>query len=138
MDNRNYHVTIKGLFFDDRGRLLLIKEHDGVWDLPGGRLEHGEDFHTALKRECREEMGLVCEILDKTPYWAWSALDRDDKWKVVLCFRITLPRLDFTPSDECVACGFYDGAALRRLLLMPQMLPLAQLLTKPCTPALST
>lgn len=138
MDNRDYHVTIKGLFFDDSGRLLLIQEHDGVWDLPGGRLEHGEDFHTALKRECREEMGLGCEILDRAPYWAWSALDRDDIWKVVLCFRITLPRLDFTPSDECVACRFYDAADLSSLLLMPQMLPLVQFLTKPCTTALST
>ena len=111
MDNRNFHVTIKGLFFDPQGRVMLVKEHSGVWDLPGGRLEHGEDFHTALKRECQEEMGLNCHILDTVPFWAWSAHDHDGLWKVVLCFRITLPHLDFTPSDECVAYDFFDAAA---------------------------
>jgi len=86
MDRRNFHVTIKGLFFDERGRILLVREPSGVWDLPGGRLEHGETFHAALRRECREEMALECEILDPAPHWAWSARDRDGLWKVVLCF----------------------------------------------------
>jgi 8-oxo-dGTP pyrophosphatase MutT (NUDIX family) len=130
MDKRNFHVTIKGLYFDDHGRVLLMREHDGVWDLPGGRLEHGEDFSTALKRECREEMGIECGILDTTPYWAWSALDRDGLWKVVLCFRITLPHLEFIPSDECVAVGFYDDTGLATIPVAPQLQALAGLLAK--------
>lgn len=131
MDNRDYQVTIKGLYFDPRGRLLLIQERDGVWDLPGGRLEHGEDFTTALKRECREEMGIHCDILDTTPYWAWSAQDRDGGWKVVLCFRITLPHLEFTPSEECVAMGFFDAAGLAEIPAVPQLQGLAGLLAQP-------
>lgn len=130
MDKRSFHVTIKGLYFDGRGRVLLMQEHDGVWDLPGGRLEHGEDFATALRRECREEMGIECGILDTTPYWAWSALDRDGLWKVVLCFRITLPHLEFTPSDECVAVGFYDDRGLAALPVVPQLQALAGLLAQ--------
>lgn len=121
MDSRDYHVTIKGLFFDARGRLLLLQESDGVWDLPGGRLEHGEDFPAALKRECREEMGIECEVLDTSPYWAWSALDRDGLWKVVLCFRIALPHLNFIRSNECVACAFYSADELGSIDLVPQM-----------------
>lgn len=120
MDNRDFHVTIKGLSFDNQGRVLLVQEHDGVWDLPGGRLEHGEDFHTALTREIREEMGLECEVLDAQPYWAWSALNRDNKWKVVLCFRIVLPHLNFTSSNECVACNFFDAAGLATIPVAPQ------------------
>ena len=80
MDKQNYHVTIKGLFFDRQGRVMLVKESSGEWDLPGGRLEHGEDFHTALKRECQEEMGLDCRVLDAIPYWAWPAQDQDGVW----------------------------------------------------------
>ncbi len=130
MDKRDYHVTIKGLHFDERGRVLLLQEHDGVWDLPGGRLEHGEDFPTALRRECREEMGIACGILDTTPYWAWSAQDRHGLWKVVLCFRISLPHLAFTPSDECVAVGFYDVAGLATISVAPQLQALAGLLAQ--------
>lgn len=126
MDNRDFHVTIKGLSFDDQGRVLLVQEHDGVWDLPGGRLEHGEDFHTTLAREIREEMGLECEVLDEQPYWAWSALNRDNRWKVVLCFRITLPHLNFTPSNECMTCDYFAVPALAALPVAPQIRALVQ------------
>jgi 8-oxo-dGTP diphosphatase len=30
----------------------------GFWELPGGRVEPGEDDATALARECREELGV--------------------------------------------------------------------------------
>ena len=124
MDRRNFHVTIKGLFFDERGRILLVREPSGVWDLPGGRLEHGETFHAALRRECREEMALECEILDPAPHWAWSARDRDGLWKVVLCFRIRLASLAFTASDECVAVDFFDVSAFESASVAPQTRPL--------------
>lgn len=124
MDNRLYHVTIKGLFFDNQGRVLLVQENSGVWDLPGGRIEHGEDFHGTLSRECLEEMGINCHILDVSPYWAWPAMDRDGLWKVVLCFRITLPHLDFKPSDECVNIGFFDAATFGTIDVVPQTQPL--------------
>jgi 8-oxo-dGTP pyrophosphatase MutT (NUDIX family) len=129
LDNRYYHVTIKGLFFDELGRLLLVQEKTGAWDLPGGRIEHGENFHSTLARECREEMGLECTVLDSQPHWAWSALDGDGIWKVVLCFRITLPHLDFTPSDECVAVAFLAPEDLGERNTVLQMQPLRDLLT---------
>lgn len=123
MDRRNFHVTIKGLFFDERGRILLVREPAGAWDLPGGRLEHGETFHAALKRECREEMALECEILDLAPHWAWSARDRDGLWKVVLCFRIRLASLALTASDECVAVEFFDASSFETAPVVPQTRP---------------
>ena len=128
MDKRNYHATIKGLYFDSQGKVLLVQEDSGVWDLPGGRIEHGEAFHDTLRRECQEEMGLDCNILDQHPYWAWPALDRDGLWKVVLCFRIELPHLDFRPSDECVNMAFFDAAEFTRHEVVPQTRPLRALL----------
>lgn len=121
-------MTIKGLCFDRNGRLLLVKEKDGVWDLPGGRLEHGEGFHEALKRECREEMGLHCQVLDDRPYWLWSALDRDGLWKVVLGYRVKFAHLEFVQSEECVALCFLSASGMGRLPLVPQTRPLMDLL----------
>jgi 8-oxo-dGTP diphosphatase len=50
---------------DDQGRLLLIKRGHppgaGLWSLPGGRVEPGETDTEALKREMREETGLVVD-----------------------------------------------------------------------------
>lgn len=46
-----------GLVFNKRREFLAIKRN-GVWDLPKGKLEKGEDFETAALREVKEETGL--------------------------------------------------------------------------------
>ncbi|MGE7110064.1 NUDIX domain-containing protein [Lysinibacillus sp. NPDC047702] len=49
----------------ENGKILLTKNQDtdGIFYLcPGGGQEHGETFHTALKRECIEEIGFSVTI----------------------------------------------------------------------------
>lgn len=47
---------------DDAGRLLLIRRGNppaqGLWSLPGGRVEVGETHEAAVLRELREETGV--------------------------------------------------------------------------------
>lgn len=50
-----------GAVFDDRGRLLLVRNPEGVWLLPGGVLEPSESLATAARREVREETGIEIE-----------------------------------------------------------------------------
>ncbi|MGC5329700.1 NUDIX domain-containing protein [Micromonospora sp. DT62] len=56
-------VAAGALFFDDEGRVLLVrptyKQH---WDIPGGYVEPGESPRSACVREIREELGLVIEV----------------------------------------------------------------------------
>ncbi len=51
------------------GRILLTRRMEGAhlggyWELPGGKVEAGEDPELAVVRECREECGLELEVLD--------------------------------------------------------------------------
>jgi 8-oxo-dGTP diphosphatase len=61
-------IAVRALVRGADGRLLLIRRaldadsEPGCWDLPGGKLEHGEDAAEALAREAREETGLPVEV----------------------------------------------------------------------------
>jgi 8-oxo-dGTP diphosphatase len=51
---------------DPAGRVLLGRRDgtahaDGVWGLPGGRVERGEGLREAAVREAREEVGITVE-----------------------------------------------------------------------------
>ena len=50
------------------GRVLLARRQgtayaDGLWGLPGGRVEHGETLQDAARREVREEIGVEVTAL---------------------------------------------------------------------------
>lgn len=123
-DPQSFHVTVKALVVDDVGRVLLLRQRDGRWDLPGGRLEHGETLHECLARECREEMGVGCEILDPMPVRAWSARDREGVWRLVLGFRVRLESFDFVESEECVGHAFVARGDLDGLEVAVHVRPL--------------
>jgi 8-oxo-dGTP diphosphatase len=61
-------VAARGVVMDDEGRVLLIKRASDVWldpdrwELPGGKMDHGELLDDALAREVREETGLEVRV----------------------------------------------------------------------------
>ena len=67
-----YRISVKAAITDDAGRILLLKENDGRWELPGGGLEHGEDARGGLAREIAEETGLTVERISDQPVAFWT------------------------------------------------------------------
>ena len=66
---------VKAIVRKDDHFLILVK-HDGLLDLPGGRVENGESIRSALRREIDEETGLKVEIQE--PVEEWSFLKKPD------------------------------------------------------------
>jgi 8-oxo-dGTP pyrophosphatase MutT (NUDIX family) len=65
--HKTFHLGIKAIIKNLRGEVLLLKRQGREgWDLPGGRVQHGESPHETLKREVEEETGLQ-DIVDITP-----------------------------------------------------------------------
>ena len=58
-----------------KGKILILQRaqkssHDpGQWELPGGKIDYGEDLINALKREVMEETGIV--IRTGRPFKTW-------------------------------------------------------------------
>lgn len=59
-------LAVSAVIFRD-GKMLLVRRAkspgNGLWSLPGGRVEFGESLHTALTREVDEETGLRIDIV---------------------------------------------------------------------------
>lgn len=63
-------------FIVHNGRLLLVRKsmndpnQPGKWEVPGGRMEFGEDVDPHIIREVREEVGI--EIKPGRPFYVWQ------------------------------------------------------------------
>ncbi|PIN76395.1 DNA mismatch repair protein MutT [Candidatus Woesearchaeota archaeon CG10_big_fil_rev_8_21_14_0_10_36_11] len=64
----NFRVAAKSFIVND-GKLLIVKRRSNdvmkpsMWEIPGGRLELGENPFDGVKRETHEETGLDINVL---------------------------------------------------------------------------
>lgn len=62
------------------GRLVLIRRRDnGLWGLPGGLVDWGEDMETAAARELLEETGLMLVSVERL-VGVYSGTARDHRF----------------------------------------------------------
>lgn len=81
-------ISVKGLVIE-REKVWLRKNERGEWELPGGKLEEGEQPEQTVLREMREELGyevLVRDILQAHVYKIQNSLDESHGVLVVTYF----------------------------------------------------
>ncbi len=133
MDNINDHffqVSVKSLFFNEENKLMMIQEDTGLWELPGGRIQKGENFIECLKREVKEETGLECELLEQQPSIIYPAIDKEGRGRIMVFFKVKFGSLDFKPSNECVDIKFFSLDEAKTLKIYPQTKDLFTYLSK--------
>lgn len=54
-------IPVKALIEKEGKILFVLSANDGNWQLPGGRVNEGEELETAFKREISEELELNVE-----------------------------------------------------------------------------
>lgn len=62
-----HEATVVAALIWDGGRFFACqrpnhKARGGLWEFPGGKVEPGETHAQALKRECREELGIPVRV----------------------------------------------------------------------------
>lgn len=64
-------------FILKKERVLLIKKgkndphQAGKWEVPGGRIQFGEEVDDHIKREVKEEVGLTVDVGQPFHVWQW-------------------------------------------------------------------
>lgn len=68
MSRKPFRLSAKVVVRDEKDRCLLLKRsmsskgNPGKWDLPGGKVDAGENFDQGLLREVVEETGLTISL----------------------------------------------------------------------------
>ena len=112
---RAFPVSVKGVLVRD-GRVLLLKNEREEWELPGGKLELGEEPRVCVVREITEETGLRVTAGPILDAWQYHIREGSDVLIVTYgCYPdgTESPRL----SSEHKEIGFFTEAEVADLCM---------------------
>ncbi len=92
-------VAMKAVIVKD-GKILILREaatyadgtQRGRYHMPGGRIEPGENFEDALRREVKEETGLEVEIIMPIYTGEWRPIIREVPHQIIGTFLACSPK----------------------------------------------
>jgi len=116
-----YPVSVKGVVARD-GRILLLHNERGEWELPGGRLELGETPEQCVVREIAEETGWTVTAGPILDAWLYH-ITQAGKRVFIVTYACQLnsgqEALDPVLSDEHQRIGLFTPGEIAGLV-MPQ------------------
>lgn len=106
--NTIYRVTVKAYVLDADNRVLVVKEKQDFWSLPGGGLDHGESPQDCLKREIDEEIGITDVAIGEIAYSKTMYLDKRDFWMTWIVYKVKIGSTDFVLGDGVTDAQFIN------------------------------
>jgi 8-oxo-dGTP diphosphatase len=117
-------LVVAALLRDREGRLLLQqalpgKAHEGLWELPGGKVDPGETPRAALAREIEEELGLTLDPEAMIPAGFADGPGSNGRPPIVLIL-YNCPQWSGAPAAlDGQQWGWFDRAQVAALTLAP-------------------
>lgn len=110
--NTFYRVSIKALIKDKDGHILVVKENQDTWSLPGGGLDHGENPTDGVRREIQEELGVTDIQVNGVACTKTFYLDHKQAWLLWVVYDVTLHDTTFTHGKGVDAIAFINRQEL--------------------------
>lgn len=92
-------ISVKGIIFED-GNVWLRKNERNEWELPGGKLDLGEQPEQTVVREMQEELGFAIEVVDIVQAHLYTINASEDESQGVLVVSYLCKLLDKTGEFE--------------------------------------
>ncbi len=115
-------VGVAGLVVKDNKVLMGKRKGDhggGTWAPPGGKLDFGESFEDAVRREVLEETGLTVRVIRF--FAVTNNVFRNEKRHSITLFficRIRSGKLRVMEPDKCEKFGWFEWESLPRPLFL--------------------
>lgn len=106
--NTFYRVSVKALIRDSDNRVLVVKENQDTWSLPGGGLDHGEEPVAGVYRELREELGIEEAKINDVACTKTFYLEHKRAWLLWIVYDVEINDTKFTYGDGVEAATFLD------------------------------
>ncbi|HEY8142436.1 MAG TPA: NUDIX domain-containing protein [Kofleriaceae bacterium] len=112
-------IGAAGIAFDAGGRVLLVRDEDRGWSVPGGRVEWGERLTDACVREIREETGLEVRVVELAE--VFERIESDLHY-VIHDFLVEVQGGDLAAGDDALEAGWFTFAEVVGLRTTPGLL----------------
>ena len=125
-------IVVALAILDREGRVLMQqrpvnKQHGGLWEFPGGKLEAGETLGAAVVREIDEELGLAIDEEALFPIsFAHEALGSNARQILLLLYGTRIWDCVAVAKEAGSAIRWVDADELAGLSMPPLDIPLAQ------------
>ncbi len=121
--NRRLGVAAKAIIRKNEKILLLQRSPEsgfdpGLWELPGGKIDYGENLVEALKREVKEEVGLDIKV--GRPFKTWHFY-KDHFWITGITFLCGYIEGRVNLSSEHAAYVWIEPKEYKNYLLSTSM-----------------
>lgn len=111
--NQIQQISTKAIIRKE-GKVLLIKDLKGLWELPGGRINFGETPSQTLRREIKEELGLtisdISAIIDVQTFCT-SKVDTEKQY-LLLFFECGVDNYEIVLDHESIAFEWADLSSI--------------------------
>jgi len=123
---------VGGIVICDNSVLLVERGREpqkGLWSLPGGVVETGETLEEAVRREVREETGLLVEPVAVVEIFERILRDREGRVEyhyVLIDYVCTVAGGQLAPADDASRVGWFGRGDLGSLRLTEGSLPVIE------------